>query len=105
MLKYGIATILKTKARGGSPSVLRCKSVAEEQKRNGENAPKGHEKERKTIMSKCKLCGDGKYSETYKVTGITTETDREIIDYCAPCSFGGSVLRCGDVATVTVYID
>jgi hypothetical protein len=73
-------------------------------RRAGEARPL-HRIERKIVMSKCKLYGDGRYSETYKVMGITTETDREIIDYCDPCSFGGSVLRCGDVATVTVYID
>ena len=56
-------------------------------------------------MSKCKLCGDGRYSETYKVMGITTETDGEIIDYCDPRSFGGHVLRVNNEAIVTVYID
>lgn len=56
-------------------------------------------------MSKCRLYGDNRYSETYKVTGITTETDEEIIDFCDPCAFGGHVLRVNDEAITTVYID
>lgn len=55
-------------------------------------------------MNKYRLYGD-RYSETYKVIGITTERDEEIIDYCDPNAFGGHVLRVNNEAVVTVYID
>ena len=56
-------------------------------------------------MSIIKLSTDNRYTATYKVTGITTETDEEIIEYCDPNSFGGRVLRVNNEAIVTVYID
>lgn len=57
-------------------------------------------------MSKVRLYSDYRYTVTYEVTGITTETKEEIIKFCDPYCFGGSVARRGnDVAIVTVYID
>lgn len=57
-------------------------------------------------MSKAMLYSDQRYSATYGVIGITSETKEEIIKFCDPYCFGGSVIRCGnDAAIVTVYID
>lgn len=43
--------------------------------------------------------------EIYRVTGITTEKDYEIIEFCDRNAFGGRVCRhCGE-AIVEVYID
>lgn len=57
-------------------------------------------------MSKAMLYSDHRYSATYEVSGITSETKEEIIKFCDPYCFGGSVVRRGDdVAIVTVYID
>ena len=57
-------------------------------------------------MSKVKLYSDHRYTITYEVTGITSETNEEILDFCDPNCFGGSVARRGnDAAIVMVYID
>lgn len=57
-------------------------------------------------MSKVRLYTDNRYSATYEVIGITSETKEEIIMFCDPYCFGGSVVRRGDdMAIVTVYID
>lgn len=57
-------------------------------------------------MSKAMLYSDQRYSATYEVIGITSETKEEIIKFCDPYCFGGSVIRRGnDAAIVTVYID
>lgn len=57
-------------------------------------------------MSKVRLYSDCRYSATYEVTGVTSETKEEIIKFCDPYCFGGSVvMRGNDVAIVTVYID
>ena len=57
-------------------------------------------------MSKVKLYSDYRYSTTYEVTGITSETDEELLEFCDPWCFSGSVVRRGkDAAIVTVYID
>ena len=60
----------------------------------------------KKTMSKVKLYSDYRYSTTYEVTGITSETDEELLEFCDPWCFSGSVVRRGkDAAIVTVYID
>ena len=46
-----------------------------------------------------------KTTAQYKVCGITTETDEQIIDFCDRNNFGGRVNRNGNTATVYVYID
>lgn len=52
------------------------------------------------------LKNNGYGTKTYRVTGITTQTDNELIDLCDPCNFGGRVTRHhNNTATVTVYID
>ena len=57
-------------------------------------------------MNKIRLHSDYRYTIIYEVTGITSETDEELLDFCAPCCFGGSIIRRGDdAAIVTVYID
>ena len=43
---------------------------------------------------------------TYKVVGITNETNQELIDFCDRNNFGGNVIRHGNcTATVEVYTD
>ena len=52
-----------------------------------------------------KLIMKGYGSETYEVTGITTETDEQILKFCDFNNFGGRVFRYGTFARVVVYID
>ena len=57
-------------------------------------------------MSKRKIASYYRTIHTYKVEGITSQTDAEIIEYCDRNAFGGRVSRCGDgVAIVEVDID
>lgn len=57
-------------------------------------------------MQKVQVSTYKKTMRAYRVTGITNETDAEILDFCDPCNFGGYVTRyMGGVAFVYVYID
>ena len=57
-------------------------------------------------MTKTKMNTTYRTIEIYKVMGITTETDKEIIDYCDRNAFFGRVIRYGNgIATVEIDID
>ena len=57
-------------------------------------------------MEKVRVETYKKTTKAYRVTGITNETNAEIIDFCDPNNFGGQVTRYTDgVAFVYVYID
>ena len=57
-------------------------------------------------MKKVQVSTYKKTMKAYRITGITNETNTEIIDFCDPYNFGGYVTRyTNGVAFAYVYID
>lgn len=58
------------------------------------------------MLAKIRVYNNYRTINTYKVVGITTETNDELIDYCDRNCFGGRVYRHNDgTATVECDID
>lgn len=43
--------------------------------------------------------------DVYLVTGVTTETEEQIIDFCDPNNWGGYIAKINEGVLATVYVD
>ena len=57
------------------------------------------------MLTKMRINNQYRTIHTYKVEGITTETNQELIDYCDRNCFTGRVYRQGATAIVECDID
>ena len=57
------------------------------------------------MLAKTRVYNNYRTINTYKVVGITTETNQELIDYCDRNCFTGRVYRQGTTAIVECDID
>ena len=57
------------------------------------------------MLTKMRINNQYRTIHTYKIEGITTETNQELIDYCDRNCFTGRVYRQGATAIVECDID